>query len=131
MAFRLISAKILYAQTMGYLPPSPPAKAGILIRMFMPLYLQVKCHACGEYPHLKSNTAIPEELARLSAYLTPPPEPGCPNSDCEHSGIGVSKGSDYYASFGKTKSGSKRYRCKACRKTFSVGVSTLRQKQPH
>jgi transposase-like protein len=94
-------------------------------------YPVLKCHACGEYPPLKSNTAIQEELARLSIYLTPPSELGCPNSDCEHSGIGVSKGSDYYTSFGKTKSGSKRYHCKACRKTFSVGVSTLRQKQPH
>jgi hypothetical protein len=36
-------------------------------------YPVLKCHACGEYPPLKSNKGIAEELARLSAYLG-----GCP-----------------------------------------------------
>jgi transposase-like protein len=94
-------------------------------------YPVLKCHACGEYPPLKSNTGIQEELTRLSAYLVPSPELCCPNSSCENSCVGMSTGKTQYTSFGKTKSGSKRYRCRACGKTFSVGVSTLRQKQPH
>ena len=36
-----------------------------------------------------------------------------------------------YQSIGLSKSGSKRYRCNGCKKTFSVGKSTTRQKQPH
>ena len=91
----------------------------------------LKCHSCGEYPPLKSNTAIQEELTRLSSYLAPGSQPSCPNQNCENSTIGISADSACYTSFGKTKSGSKRYRCKVCSKTFSVGVSTLRQKQPH
>lgn len=38
---------------------------------------------------------------------------------------------DAYQSFGLTKSGSQRYRCKLCRKTFAVGKSTTGHKQPH
>jgi len=91
----------------------------------------LKCHDCGEYPPLKSNNGINEELDRLSNYLTLPPEPCCPNNTCENHQIGISAGKEKYSSFGKTKTGSKRYRCKACHKTFSVGSSTLRQKQPH
>lgn len=91
----------------------------------------LKCHGCGEYPPLKSNSGIHEELDRLSDYLAPPIEPCCPNETCENHFVGISTGKANYSSFGKTKNGSKRYRCKACHKTFSVGSSTLRQKQPH
>lgn len=94
-------------------------------------YPVLKCRSCGEFPPIKSNVAIEQELTRLSSYLTPAPEPCCPNSDCKNSTVGFSTGSASYTSFGKTKSGSKRYRCKSCGKTFSVGTSTLRQKQPH
>lgn len=91
----------------------------------------LKCHACGEYPPLKSNQGIAEERERLGAYLSVPPEPSCPDLDCANNGIGVSIGSPHYRSYGTTRSGSKRYRCNACTKTFSVGYSTVRQKQPH
>lgn len=91
----------------------------------------LKCHSCGEFPPLKSNAGIHEELDRISSYLNDPPEPSCPNDFCENHNVGIRAGSKHYRSFGKTKSGSQRYRCKACDKTFSVGGSTLRQKQPH
>ena len=91
----------------------------------------LKCHACGEYPPLKSNQGIAEERERLAAYLSLPPEPSCPDMDCANNGIGVSAGSPQYRSYGTTRSGSKRYRCNACTKTFSVGCSTVGQKQPH
>lgn len=91
----------------------------------------LKCHACGEYPPLKSNNGISEELDRISDYLTPTKEASCPNELCENYVVELSAGKTHYAGFGKTKTGSKRYRCKSCGKTFSVGGSTLRQKQPH
>lgn len=91
----------------------------------------LKCHDCGEYPPLKSNNGINEELDRISSYLSIPIEPSCPSETCENHSVGISAGKISYSSFGKTKNGSRRYRCKACHKTFSVGTSTLRQKQPH
>ncbi len=91
----------------------------------------LKCHACGEYPPLKSNQGIAEERERLGAYLSVRPEPSCPNADCANHGLGVSAGSPHYRSYGTTRSGSKRYRCNVCAKTFSVGSSTVGQKQPH
>ncbi len=91
----------------------------------------LKCHACGEYPPLKNNQGIAEERERLGAYLSIPPEPSCPNADCTNHGLGVSAGSPHYRSYGATRSGSKRYRCNVCTKTFSVGSSTVGQKQPH
>ncbi|MEA1051754.1 hypothetical protein U5801_18380 [Lamprobacter modestohalophilus] len=94
-------------------------------------YPVLKCHACGEYPPLKSNQSIAEERERLGAYLRVPPEPSCPDLDCANSDIGISSGFPHYRRYGSTRSGSKRYRCGACTKTFSVGDATLGQKQPH
>jgi transposase-like protein len=91
----------------------------------------LKCHACGEYPPLKSNQGVAEERERLGAYLGVAPEASCPDTDCANHGVGISTGSPHYRSYGVTKSGSKRYRCNACTKTFSVGASTVGQKQPH
>ena len=91
----------------------------------------LKCHACGEYPPLKSNQGIAEERGRLGAYLVAPAEVSCPDVRCANHGVGVSTGSPHYRSYGTTRSGSKRYRCNVCTKTFSVGSSTVGQKQPH
>jgi len=91
----------------------------------------LKCPCCGENPPLKSNLGIDEELDRLSDYLTPPVEPRCSDKDCENHTIAITIGKSHYATFGTTKSGSKRYKCKAGSKTFAVGGSPLRQKQPH
>lgn len=87
------------------------------------------CNLCGEYPPLKSNEAINEETIRLTKYLTPQQEPSCPEADCLNHINGISVAGAYY-SFGKTKSGSQRYRCRLCGKTFAVGGATLRQKRP-
>jgi transposase-like protein len=91
----------------------------------------LKCHACGEHPPLKSNQGIAEERERLGAYMSAPAEASCPDAHCANHGVGVSIGSPHYRSYGTTKSGSKRYRCNVCTKTFSVGSSTVGQKQPH
>lgn len=87
------------------------------------------CQFCGEYPPLKSNQGIAEEVQRISSYLAKQQEPSCPEESCENYGIGISTPGAYY-SFGKTRSGSQRYRCRKCSKTFSAGGPTLRQKKP-
>ncbi|MBW6476037.1 MAG: hypothetical protein K0A95_03060 [Chromatiales bacterium] len=91
----------------------------------------LKCHACGEYPPLKSNNGISEELERISDYLKPIPEPSCPNTDCENYAIGISAGKTAYQSFGKTAAGAKRYRCKACGKTFAEHIPASGQRTTH
>jgi transposase-like protein len=93
---------------------------------------QLVCLHCGETPPVKSNQAIAEEVKRIGRYLQPLiPEASCPNSECKNHEIAISKGKQFYQAFGKTKSGSPRYRCKACHKTFSVKRPTTGQKQPH
>ena len=91
----------------------------------------LKCLQCNEHPPTKNNLAIQEEFSRLSEYLKPQEEPSCPEPSCSNHAKGINLGKRHYHSFGKTKSGSRRYRCKVCGKTFSVGKSTLRQKKPH
>lgn len=87
------------------------------------------CKKCGEYPPIKSNLGIFEELERMENCFSAPPEPSCPNVRCENHGLPISTPKAYY-SFGKTKSGSQRYRCRLCETTFAVGRPTLRQKRP-
>lgn len=91
----------------------------------------LKCHACGEYPPLKSNAGIQEELERLSAYLEPAPGPSCPNDACCNHGVSISAGKAAYQSFGKTAAGAKRYRCKACGKTFADSPPATNQRTSH
>jgi transposase-like protein len=79
------------------------------------------CNACGEHFPLKSNQGIHEELSRMMKALEPAATPpSCPNTSCQNHGVEVSQGKDFYSSFGITSSGSQRYKCKACKKTFSV-----------
>lgn len=89
----------------------------------------LSCSSCGEYPPLKSNLAISEELDRITKYLAPEQPPSCPKERCPNHSVNIDASTAYY-SFGKTKSGSKRYRCRECGTTFSVGGATLRQKRP-
>lgn len=89
------------------------------------------CRLCGEYPPIKSNIAIAEERDRMRADLQQAREPTCPDTSCAHHAVPVSQGTAFYQLFGITRSGSRRYRCKACQKTFSVRRSTTGQKQPH
>lgn len=86
------------------------------------------CRVCGEQPRIKSNVAIADERARFLKDLEVVPEPSCPDESCPNHTIPVGKG---YQSIGLTKSGSHRYRCNLCKKTFSVGKSTTGHKQPH
>jgi transposase-like protein len=89
------------------------------------------CKCCGEQFPVKSNQGIDEEINRLGAYLKPLDEPTCPSESCNNYTVGISAGKTAYQSFGKTKSGSPRYRCKSCKKSFSVKQATTGQKEPH
>jgi transposase-like protein len=51
----------------------------------------------------------------------------CLNASCPSH----SAGAPVFRKYGVTRSGSPRFQCLACKKTLSVGKSTLRQKQPH
>ncbi len=88
----------------------------------------ILCRVCGEQPRIKSNQAVAEERARFLKELVVAPEPSCPNESCANHGVPVGKG---YQSIGLSHSGSRRYRCNLCKKTFSVGKSTTGHKQPH
>ena len=89
------------------------------------------CKLCRERPPIKSNRAIAEEFQRIASYLLPKPEPSCRTESCGNHGKGVISFSDCYHNFGRTKSGSQRYKCKKCEKTFSVGGPLLRQRKRH
>jgi hypothetical protein len=96
-----------------------------------PKTIVLKCNLCGEHPTIKSNLAISEEINRLSRYLTTGPSvASCTNPDCPNHVVPISIPKSY-ASYGKTKAGSQRYRCRLCRNVFSVGKPTVRQKKPH
>ena len=69
-------------------------------------------------------------LIALSEYLIPQDEPTCPNGSCDNNKTGISTPKAYY-SFGRTKSGSQRYRCRLCNTTFAISNrATLRQRMP-
>ena len=92
---------------------------------------RLHCRLCGEEPPIKSNLAIVEERDRLLATLARRPAPSCPNATCAHHGIPLRRLDGRYQAFGRTHSGSRRYRCLACRTTFAIGTATTGQKQPH
>lgn len=95
-------------------------------------YPALHCKSCGENPPVKSNQAIHEELERLSAYLKPKDEPSCPDADCDNHGAGIKSYPEKYRQYGKTATGSPRFQCRQCNKTFSVtATSTSRQRYPH
>lgn len=71
----------------------------------------LKCAFCGEVAPIRSNTAIAEEVWRQIGHIlsADPPQavacPHCTSADC--------------TIWGKTASGTQRYRCKDCCRTFS------------
>jgi transposase-like protein len=79
----------------------------------------ITCLKCTATPPIKSNQGISEEKKRVSAYLTAS-EPSCPHKLCENYGVKASPIKGYYQHFGVTASGSQRYRCLACMRTFSI-----------
>lgn len=80
----------------------------------------LQCKACGTSTEIKSNLGIVEEIQRVSAYLEPPSTfVGCRTEGCASSGLSLEEHRDRYQRFGRTEAGTRRYRCKSCRKTFT------------
>ena len=71
----------------------------------------IRCNCCGSVYHMKSNLGVLEEQERMEAALLPADEPCCPDSACENHDIPVSAGKARYSSFGKTSTGSPRWKC--------------------
>lgn len=92
--------------------------------------VRIKCKRCNQYSTLKSNQGVFEEMVRLSAYLDlNVVVECCPDEGCCNYGVDVSEGKPFYQKFGVTDTGSRRYRCKGCSKTFSISARpTARQR---
>lgn len=88
------------------------------------------CHKCGEYPTLKSNQGIADEIQRMCIQFNEE-EPSCPVEACSNHNVSIDQGKDFYSFFGKTTGGSQRFKCKACGKVFTISKSTARQRMPH
>ena len=76
-----------------------------------------RCNTCGEHFPLKSNDGVFEEAWRIGRETFV--DPSCPMQDCSNHRVGISTPKAYH-SFGLTKTGSQRYRCRVCSKIFSV-----------
>lgn len=93
--------------------------------------VRMVCALCGSKNPVRSNAAIADECRRLNQSWFDTPAPACPDATCVNHGSPVSE-VGRYAKFGKTKSGTARWRCNACKKTFSEkGKPLLRQRMPH
>lgn len=94
----------------------------------------MSCKLCSQSFVLKSNRAVIEEFERQKRAYVLPERITCTNQECGHSKLTLLAGTDvskHYQQFGRTAAGSLRYRCKACKKTFSVTQSsTIRQRKP-
>ncbi len=87
------------------------------------------CPACGLAHAIKSNHAIAEEYSRLSDLYRRTKRETCPNAVCGNHRLPIGLMPSAYRLFGKTAKGDVRYQCKACRKTFSLGLPTRRHKK--
>jgi len=90
----------------------------------------LRCHKCGEYPTLKSNQGIADEIQRMMRQFEQK-KPRCPVQSCSNHNVSIDAGKEYYSAFGKTSGGSQRFKCKACGKVFTVSKSTARQRASH
>lgn len=89
----------------------------------------IRCLACNRHTTTKSNLGIAEELERITVAYAPRqrscPTPGCPNE--AHAAPDAAR----YQRFGSSSRGSGRFRCKQCKRTFTVAKrATIRQRRP-
>jgi len=93
----------------------------------------LRCGFCGQYPTIKSNKGIHEELIRFWKPFDTIATPTCPNQNCPNHSMDIEKGKSHYHLFGRTKAGSIRYRCKACGRTFTTTalLPTSRHRKPY
>ena len=82
----------------------------------------VKCKNCGVISSVHSNYACAEELSRFISSRAK--AISCRNKECRNNGVLLETNPSHYRKFGKSQSGSIRYRCKACLSTFSVSSNS-------
>jgi transposase-like protein len=88
------------------------------------------CEACGTSSVVKNNRAIVEEYRRLRRLQQRGDADGsCPNQACRSHCRAVARHPDRYRPYGRTKAGDRRWRCRECDKTFSIGRPTRRQRR--
>ena len=116
------------SQPKGSLTPSNKSRDSYVVVGSSGGAQKIACKLCGEYPPIKSNLAISEELERMTDYLLVRPEPSCPNLSCVNhdNNINTPKA---YSKHGISKGGSQRYRCLRCGTTFGVAASSIRRQQ--
>lgn len=91
----------------------------------------IRCNECGLTFPMKSNHGVAEELRRMESVFNIK-SPSCPSADCLNHSAPVTSGKAFYSSFGKTSTGSPRWKCKACARTFSAPVRAIhRQRDSH
>lgn len=90
----------------------------------------LKCHLCGEILPIKSNLGVVEELQRVGHSVWGS-APTCPDPNCPNHAIPLSAGLPHYKAFGRTLSGSQRYRCLACSRTITLSAPGQKQKKSH
>ena len=81
---------------------------------------KLRCTCCGQRSTMKSNVAIREEIARLDARHDLGKPPSCPNKGCANHGVSVLEPGAPYVLRGYTDSGSRRWTCRLCGKTFAL-----------
>lgn len=112
-------------------PKGTPPAPGDYIRVGTSDRTRMKCGVCGAYMPIRSNHSIAEERNRFIAAIQGKQLPSCQQEDCDNFGSPVTE-LGLYARFGKTKAGTPRWRCNACRKTFAEdGAPLLRQRKAH
>ena len=113
-------------------PNGIPSEAGDYIRNGdSRSNIRMVCGLCGSKNPLRSNEAIAQELGRLSAHIFDSSAPRCPIETCSSHGVPVTT-PGFYVRNGKTPSGTPRWRCNACRKTFAgKAAPQARQRKPH
>lgn len=91
----------------------------------------LKCLRCGSIAILKSNKSVFDEYKRLDHTFTLMPTAlCCPSSDCINNSKDVESHQEAYQKFGTTPSGTSRFRCKACKKTFSQKRKRRQHRRP-
>ncbi len=86
----------------------------------------IDCNLCGAHNRVKSNKAIFEEFERIQNEWMGDRSVtnlACPKKECS------AEGADVFHKHGVTKSGSTRYRCTKCGKTFVISPITNRKQK--
>lgn len=91
----------------------------------------IRCSACNTYTVVKSNKAVWEEFDRHLKALSRPRGHHCPDDTCENHTKLVDSHPKSYFRHGTGRSGAPRYRCRSCRKTFSVRTAHSRHRKSH